>query len=39
MRKYISPTLFALLLAALPAYAQFEGVLEMKIVQRTALNN
>jgi hypothetical protein len=31
MRKNISPTLFALLLAALPAYAQFEGVLEMKM--------
>jgi hypothetical protein len=31
MRKNISPILFALLLAALPAYAQFEGVLEMKM--------
>jgi hypothetical protein len=31
MRKNIHPTLFALLLAALPAYAQFEGVLEMKL--------
>jgi hypothetical protein len=31
MRKNIRPTLFALLLAALPAYAQFEGVLEMKM--------
>lgn len=31
MRKIIHPTLFALLLAALPAYAQFEGVLEMKM--------
>jgi hypothetical protein len=31
MRKNISPTLFALLLAASPAYAQFEGVLEMKM--------
>jgi hypothetical protein len=31
MRKNISPTLFALLLAACPAYAQFEGVLEMKM--------
>jgi hypothetical protein len=31
MRKNISSTLFALLLAALPAYAQFEGVLEMKM--------
>src|ERR1039458_3921568 len=31
MRKRISPTLFALLLAAGPAFAQFEGVLEMKM--------
>ena len=31
MRKNISPTLFALFLAALPAYAQFEGVLNMKM--------
>ena len=31
MRKRISPTLFALLLAAGPAYAQFEGVLEMNM--------
>jgi hypothetical protein len=31
MRKRISPTLFALLLAAGPALAQFEGVLEMKM--------
>ena len=31
MRKNIRPTLIALLLAALPAYAQFEGVLEMKM--------
>ena len=31
MHKNISPTLFALLLAALPAFAQFEGVLEMKM--------
>jgi hypothetical protein len=31
MRKRISPTLFALLLAAGPASAQFEGVLEMKM--------
>ena len=35
MRKNISPTLFALLLAALPAYAQFEGVLEMKTTMAT----
>ena len=39
MGQNISPARFALLLAALPAYGQFEGVLEMKIVQRTALNN
>ena len=31
MCKRISPTLFALLLAAGPAFAQFEGVLEMKV--------
>src|ERR1017187_4740864 len=31
MRKRISPTLFALLLAAGPAFAQFEGVLEMNM--------
>jgi hypothetical protein len=31
MRKNLSPTLFVLLLAVLPAYAQFEGVLEMKM--------
>jgi hypothetical protein len=31
MRKNIRPTLLALLLAALPAYGQFEGVVEMKI--------
>jgi len=31
MRKNIRPVLLVLLLAALPAYAQFEGVLEMKI--------
>jgi Domain of unknown function (DUF4412) len=31
MRRNINPTLFALLLAALPVYAQFEGVLEMKM--------
>jgi hypothetical protein len=31
MRKRISHTLFALLLAAGPAFAQFEGVLEMKM--------
>jgi hypothetical protein len=31
MYKNISPTLFALLLAAGPAFAQFEGVLEMKM--------
>lgn len=31
MHKRISPTLFALLLAAGPAFAQFEGVLEMKV--------
>jgi len=31
MRKRISPTLFALLLAAGPAFGQFEGVLEMKM--------
>ena len=31
MHKRISPTLFALLLAAGPAFAQFEGVLEMKM--------
>jgi hypothetical protein len=31
MHKKISPTLFALLLAAGPAFGQFEGVLEMKM--------
>jgi hypothetical protein len=31
MRKTITPTLCALLLAALPAFAQFEGVVEMKV--------
>jgi hypothetical protein len=31
MRKKISPAVFGLLLAAMPAYAQFEGVLEMKM--------
>jgi hypothetical protein len=31
MLKRISPTLFALLLAAGPAFGQFEGVLEMKM--------
>ena len=31
MRKRISPALFALLLSAAPALAQFEGVLEMKM--------
>ena len=31
MHKKISPVLFALLLAAGPAFAQFEGVLEMKM--------
>ena len=31
MCKRISPTLFAFLLAAGPAFAQFEGVLEMKM--------
>lgn len=31
MRKNITPTLVGLLLAALPAYGQFEGVLEMKM--------
>ena len=31
MRKNIRPTLLALLLAALPVYGQFEGVVEMKI--------
>jgi hypothetical protein len=31
MRKRISHTLFALLLAAGPAFAQFEGILEMKM--------
>ncbi len=31
MRKNFSPTLFALMLAVLPAYAQFEGILEMKM--------
>jgi hypothetical protein len=35
MSKNISPTLFALLLAALPAYAQFEGVLDMKMTMST----
>ena len=35
MRKRISPTLFALLLAAGPAFAQFEGVLEMKMTMAT----
>ena len=35
MRKNISPPLFALLLAALPAQAQFEGVLEMKMTMAT----
>ena len=31
MHKRISPTLFALLLAAGPAFGQFEGTLEMKM--------
>jgi len=31
MHKRISPTLFALFLAAGPAFGQFEGVLEMKV--------
>ena len=35
MCKRISPTLFALLLAAGPAFAQFEGVLEMKMTIAT----
>ncbi len=35
MRKNIGPTLFALLLAATPAYAQFEGVLDMKMTMAT----
>jgi hypothetical protein len=35
MRKTITPTLFALLLAAGPALAQFEGVLEMKMTMTT----
>jgi hypothetical protein len=35
MLKNTLPTLFALLLAALPAYAQFEGVLEMKMTMAT----
>jgi len=38
MRKMIQPTLFALLLAALPAYAQFEGVLEMKMTMASKDN-
>ncbi len=35
MRKRITPTLFALLLAAGPALAQFQGVLEMKMTMAT----
>ncbi len=36
MLKKISPALFALFLAAAPALAQFEGVLEMKMTMSTA---
>jgi hypothetical protein len=35
MRKRLTPTLFALLLAASPALAEFEGVLEMKMTTST----
>lgn len=38
MCKNIRPTLLALLLAALPAYGQFEGVVEMKMMM-TAKDN